>query len=82
MEPNHTLPKYPYNGRLIQKLWDEQQTKKIHPDEIVPAATQRRKDNLLASMPGDYIMSTSVWRYFDVVCLLGLNKTVCNTSET
>ena len=34
--------------------------KKIRPDEIVPAATQRRKDNLLASMPGVCIMSTSV----------------------
>ena len=61
-EPNHTLHKCPYNGRLIQKLWNEQQkkkiNKKIHPD--VAAATQRQKDNLLASMPGDYIMSTSV----------------------
>ena len=34
--------------------------KKIRPNEIVPAATQRRKDNLLASMPGVCIMSTSV----------------------
>ena len=79
-EPYHTLDKCPYDGRLIQKLWNEQQNKKkkIHPDEIVPAATQRRKDNLLASMPGDYIMSTSVWRHFDVVCLLRLNETVWN----
>ena len=47
-EPNHTLHKCPYNGRLIQELWDEQQKKKkkINPDEIVPAATQRRKDNI------------------------------------
>ena len=33
---------------------------KSRPDEIVPAATQRRKDNLLASIPGVCIMSTSV----------------------
>ena len=49
---------------------------------MVQVATQRRKDNLLASMPGDYIMSTSVSRHFDVVCLLGVNKNVCNISET
>ena len=48
--------------------------KKKDPDEIVPAATQRRKDNLLASMPGDYIMSTfgcqvttSCRRLYDVI---------------
>ena len=34
--------------------------KKIHADEIVSPATQRRKDNLLASMPDVCIMSTSV----------------------
>ena len=49
-ELNNTLHKCPYNDRLIQKLWDEQQKKKkkkkIHPDEIVPAATQRRKDHI------------------------------------
>ena len=47
-EPNHTLHKCPFNDRLIHKLWDEQpkKIKKIHPDEIVPAATQRRKDNI------------------------------------
>ena len=35
-------------------------TAKTKLNEIISAATQRRKDNLLASMPGDYIMSTSV----------------------
>ena len=50
------------------------QKKKILPDKIVPAAKQRRRDNLLASMPGICIMSTSVSRHFDVVCLLGQTK--------
>ena len=50
----------PLQRQIDSESWDEQQKNKIHPDEIVPAATQRRKDNSLASMPGDYIMSTSV----------------------
>ena len=84
-ELNNTLHKCPYNDRLIQKLWDEQQKKKKK-KRFTQTKLSPRLHNVerttLVSMPGDYIMSTSVWCHFDVVCLLRLHKRVCNTSET
>ena len=42
--------------------------------EHIPAGTCRRSDVVLMSMRRHHVISTSVRRYFDLICLLGLTK--------
>ena len=73
-EPNHTLDKCPYNGRLIQKLWNEQQNKKKDPP-------WRNCPSGYTTSKGQLIGVDAKWLHHVDICMTSFRRRVPDSAK-